>query len=117
MLRQEIEVKSLAWLFSLTPTATFSRARHGFVPRTFFCSVRICRFIHRSPHRVLEQTEATYRSCKRRIEREGSVVLSSINFTCSVRHDRLEVGEPFDNRNSSWANGGDRPCMFFASPS
>ncbi|CAM9457034.1 unnamed protein product [Scytosiphon promiscuus] len=49
------------------------------------------RFMRRTPQQVLTDTESAYQSCKRRMEREGSVVLSSIHFTCSVRPDRVEV--------------------------
>ena len=49
------------------------------------------RFLRTTPQLVLDDTEAIYRSCKQRMEREGSTVLSSIHFTCSVRPDRVEV--------------------------
>ncbi|CAM9241172.1 unnamed protein product [Hapterophycus canaliculatus] len=49
------------------------------------------RFMRRTPQQVLIDTEGAYESCKRRMEREGGVVLSSIHFTCSVRPDRVEV--------------------------
>lgn len=49
------------------------------------------RFLRTSPQLVLADTELAYQSCKRRIEREGSVVLSSIQFTCFLRPDFVEV--------------------------
>lgn len=48
-------------------------------------------FLCATPQRALALAELAYQSCKRRIEREGSVVLSSIHFTCSVRPDVVEV--------------------------
>lgn len=52
------------------------------------------RFVRTTPRLVLSDIEVAYQSCKRRIEREGSVVLSSIHFTCSVRPDLVEVSTP-----------------------
>lgn len=49
------------------------------------------RFMRRTPQQVLTDTEGAYKSCKRRMERDGGVVLSSIHFTCSVRPDLVEV--------------------------
>lgn len=48
-------------------------------------------FVCTTTQQALADAELAYQSCKRRIEREGSVVLSSIHFTCSVRPDRVEV--------------------------
>lgn len=49
------------------------------------------RFQFTSPQLVLADTKLAYQSVKRRSEREGSVVLSSLHFTCSVRPDSVEV--------------------------
>eukprot|EP00752_Nemacystus_decipiens_P005953 g5376.t1 len=43
------------------------------------------------PQFVLSDTKLAYQSVKRRIEREGSTVLSSLHFTCSVRPDSVEL--------------------------
>lgn len=49
------------------------------------------RFQRTSPQLVLADTKLAYQSIKRRSEREGSTVLSSLHFTCSVRPDSVEV--------------------------
>lgn len=49
------------------------------------------RFQRTSPQFVLADTKFAYQSVKRRSEREGSIVLSSLHFTCSVRPDSVEV--------------------------
>lgn len=53
------------------------------------------RFMRRTSEQVLVDTERAYQSCKRRMARDGGVVLSSIHFTCSVRPDRVEVSVGF----------------------
>eukprot|EP00903_Cladosiphon_okamuranus_P013081 g12202.t1 len=49
------------------------------------------RFQFSSPQLVLIDTKLAYQSVKRRSEREGSIVLSSLHFTCSVRPDSVEL--------------------------
>lgn len=52
---------------------------------------KYARFMRTTNQLVLTDTEVVYQSAKRRIERDGSVVLSSLHFTCCVRPDILEV--------------------------
>jgi len=52
---------------------------------------KYARFMRTTNQLVLADTEAVYQSAKRRIERDGSAVLSSLHFTCCVRPDILEV--------------------------
>lgn len=49
------------------------------------------RYQRTSPQLVLADTKLAYQSVKRRSEREGSIVLSSLHFTCSIRPDDVEV--------------------------
>lgn len=62
------------------------------------------RFQHTSPQLGLAETKLAHQSVKRRSERKGSVVLSSLHFTCSVRPDSVEVS-------GGDADGGKKRCL------
>lgn len=63
---------------------------------------KYARFMRTTNQLVLTDTEVVYQSAKRRIERDGSVVLSSLHFTCCVRPDILEVRMIHAVRIESW---------------
>ena len=52
------------------------------------------RFMRTTNQLVLADTEVAYQSAKKRIEGDGSTILSSLHFTCCVRPDILEVHTP-----------------------
>ncbi|CAM9148472.1 unnamed protein product, partial [Ectocarpus fasciculatus] len=61
------------------------------------------RFLRSTNRLVLKDAEAAYHACRRRVEREGGVVLSSIHFTCCIRPDRVELS----GRRVQQPDGGD----------